>query len=366
MLLAGLFSETSNQRITTAVTELGAKLASSIAIFINNMEQREMELADADSHMDIGSDAEGMASPERSGTPGLHGLRRDPELEREEQLIKAYSVIKDLEEKIATLEADLNEAKARSEKAESELSDIKYRLEHGGSLGVDGEALEELKQKSAQDSEYIAELESELGDYKSSAENQEKQLERLKVDSESKKRLRDELQLLKVERDDLLQKSKASENLKKKIQSLQESDKGNQTVRQDLEAAQEELQKMRQFKDRCAALQKANEENMKTIANGEQEIFDQKTTRKRLDHEIKFYAQRWEAAKERQQRDADIINELEERIRDLDAGQGKVTQDLGSLDDEVSTKDKIHNDLYATKLRSLELCTDISLQESKD
>lgn len=345
ILLAAMYSPSSNQRMVKVMEILGPKVAIPIATCIGNMEQLDHQIVESEARMDSGSDAESMMSPDRSGTPAVPGLARDPELEREERLIQAYSTIKTLEERTAILGAELNQTMTRKTEAENELSEIKYRLEQGGSLGSDSEALKQVRQKSEQDQDYIAELETDVNTNRSLVETQKRQLERLKVDAGSKEKLRDELQLLRVERDDLLQKTKASENLKKKIQTLQESDKGNQTIRQELEGAQDEIQRLKIFKERCVALQKANEERLKLIANGEQEIFDQKTTRKRLDHEIKLYTQRFEAAKDRQARDAEIISEQEERIRDLEAGQGKETQDLGNLDDEVSSKDKIYTEL---------------------
>ena len=365
VLLAAMYSPSSNQRMVKVMELLGPKVAIPIATCIGSIEYLDHQSAESEARIDSGSDAEGMMSPDRSSTPGIAGLTRDPALEQEERLLQAYSRIKHLEEKTAALGAELSETQTHKAEAENELIELKYQVEQSGSLGADNEIVKQLRHRSEQDQDWIAELEAELNNYKSSVESQERQLERLKIDAESKQTLRDELQLLKVERDDLLQKSKASDNLKKKIQTLQESDKGNQILRQDLEAAQEETQKLRAFKDRCAALQKANEEKLKTIANGEQEIFDQKTTRKRLDHEIKLYAQRLDAAKERQQRDADIINEQEERIRDLEASQGKVTQDLGSLDDEVSAKDKTHTELSVTDVLRSRSSTDGFRQEVK-
>ncbi|KAI9669901.1 MAG: hypothetical protein M1831_006936 [Alyxoria varia] len=345
VLLAAMYSPSSNQRMMEVMYSLGPKVGAPIATFIGNIEARDQQLAEAESRGDVGSDTDGILSPERSGTPQILGIQRDMELEREERLIQAYSTIKNLEERNGTLTEDLKESRMNAAKIDEELADIKYRIEQRGLKAGDNEMLEELRQRSSQDKDYIAGLETELEALRSSSESQERQLIRLRGESEYQQRLRDEIQFLKTEKDDLVQRSKASENLKKKIQTLQDSEKSSNAVRQENESLREDLQKMKSYKDKCVALQKANEEFSKTIANVEQEIYDQKTTRKRLDHEIKIYMKRYEDAKDRQQRDAEVINDQEERIRDLEAGQGKATQDLGNLDDELSSKDKVYSDL---------------------
>ena len=344
-----MYSPYSNQRMVEVMEQLGPKVALPIATCIGQMESLDHQLAESEGQTDFGSDADSMMSPDRVGSPQVAGVQRDPELEREERLIQAYSRIKSLEERNVALNADLTETRINAGQLEDELTDLKYRVEKGGLKGADNDMLEQLKHKSAQDKEHIEELESEVSDLRDSAGAQERQLERLKADSESRQKLRDELQMLKVERDDLLQKSKASDNLKKKIQSLQETDKSNQSLRQEIESLQGEAQKTKTYRDKCVSLQKTNEEKMKTIANQEREIFDQKSTRKRLDQEVKLYASKMENAKEQKQRDSDTIQELEERLRDSEAGQGKVSQDLaGNLDDELSSKDKVYIDLYVS------------------
>ena len=345
VLLAAMYSPISNQRMVGVMGMLGQEVAIPIATWIGNVEQAERRLGEAEGRMDTDSDVDFMTSPIRAGTPQNAGVVRDPELEREEELIEAYASIKTLEERNQTSFLELQNSRTQISRLENELNETKYQLEQGGQSSASKEYLEQLQEKSARERDHIAELELELGEYKSQVESQERQLERLKVDSEAKQKLRDELQILRVERDDLAQKSKANENLKKKIQTLQDSDKSNQSLRQELGVAEELAKSLRPFKDRCAALQKANEENLKTIQNGEQEIFDQKTTRKRLEHEMKLLAQRWEASKERQQRDADTINEQQERIQELEAGESGQGRGPGSLEDELTINDKVANDL---------------------
>lgn len=352
ILLAALYSPVSNDRMVRTMTKLPGDAATYIAGMISSLENSDRQLAE-EKEANGGSDVDGMMSPERSGTPSIPSLQRDPELEREEQLIKAIATIRDRDTKIAALTGELKKKSAHALQLQDELTTAKNTLESGGLSGTNNQILEQLRQKSVQDKDYIAELESDVSMHKEASEDRQRQLARLKADADSKQKLRDELQMLRAERDDLLQRSKASENLKKKIQTLQESDRINTSLRNDLDAAQEGLRAGKSFKVRCVALQKANEELMKTISNGEQEIFDMKTYRKRLDHELKVVLQRFEVAKERQARDSETISEQEERIRQLEEGQNKDTVDTSNLDDELEIGDNSHQDLRS-RLAELE------------
>lgn len=344
---------------------LGTKTAIAIAQCISSMEQADQKLAEAASaqQTDTESDMERVSSPEpsmvktrkRSMRGTKSGDQRDPQLEHEERLIRAHTRIKQLEEYGADLAADLDQSRKEAEGLEKEVKGLNYQLEHGGNNAVDDEALEALRQRSLQDKDNIAQLEVELEEARQEIEGQEKQLDRLGRESEAYHKQQDELELLRTERDELRQQSKANENLKKKIQTLQDSDKSAETLRQEVSTAQQELQALRPLKQKVATLQKMNEENAKTIQNGEQEIFDQKTTRRRLDHELRMLNRQAESAKERHRLDQDQIREQEEKIRGLETGTaGAETKEPTSLDDEFTSQDKALTDAKAenTQLKS--------------
>jgi protein HOOK3 len=113
--------------------------------------------------------------------------------------------------------------------------------------------------------------------------------------------------------------------LKKKIQALQEQERTNANMRRDLAGAQEALAETDRLRERCAALEKANEENAKTIANGEQEIFDQKTAKEQLKYELKVLGQRYEQTRE-------MLAGAQETIRELE-DNGPSTEDTEEGDD---------------------------------
>ena len=312
---------------------LGAKVAQPIAIWIGEMEEMDQSMreygdTEPSSEIDYSTDSEAQR--------GL-SIERDPELEREEKLIQALQEKKRLEARLADALADLEEVREKCTSLEDELAESKFALDRRRGTTQDDKNLAQLNQRADRDKEYIAELESELASSKTTIEEQETQLEQLKADGNSRQELRDELQLITAERDELRQKSKVNENLKKKIQTLQEQDKSNTSLRHDLQTAQEQLQDLEDVRERCTALEKANEENAQTIANGEQEIFDQKTAKKRLEHELKLVAQKWEQSRDLLTNAQETIRDLEDKLHDSHSGEGR-EGGAGSLDDELNAE----------------------------
>jgi protein HOOK3 len=320
-----MYSEKSDQR-SQIVEKVGLKGASAIADAIQEMEELDQRLGDMGVETETNSEIDHSTD---SDVP-IRGTsyERDPELEREEKLIQALQEKRKLEEKLAYLEDDLKESEDRRHVLEEELQESKFGLDRRRRTTMDEENLQQLNLQADRDRDYIAKLETDLSEANSTLENQQRQLERLKVDAQSKQELRDELQLIKSERDGLRQKAKANENLKKTIQALQEQERANASMRRDLQGAQEQLAEVDRLRDRCAALEKANEENAKTIANGEQEIFDQKTAKEQLKYELKVLSQRFEQTREMLTTAQETIRELEDRSVDVEGGEDSAELDL--------------------------------------
>jgi protein HOOK3 len=324
VLLSAMYSEKSDQR-SLIVEKVGLKGASAIADAIQELEEENARMreggVETETNSEMGTSADEVESEEQlepvaadktATTTTTTSYERDPELEREEKLIQALQEKRKLEEKVAYLEEDLKESEEKRRSMEEELQESKFGLDRRRRTTMDEENMQQLSLQADRDRDYIAKLETDLSEANSTLENQQRQLERLKVDAQSKQDLRDELQLLTSERDELRQKSKANENLRKKIQSLQETERSNAAMRRDLAGAQEALAETDRLRDRCAALEKANEENAKTIANGEQEIFDQKTAKEALKYELKVLGQRFEQTREMLAGAQETIRELED------------------------------------------------------
>jgi protein HOOK3 len=332
-LLAGMYSPESNERMVEVMQSLGRKVAAPIAGFIEDMEELDMSMSEYIEH-DKASEQE---LPEEPDPPRGTSFERDPELEREEQLIRVLNEKKKIEARLADALADLEEAREKSTQLEDELAESRYTMDRRRGGSMDDKDLAQL-QRADRDKEYIAELEADLTTARSTVDQQDRQLEKFKADAASKQELRDELQLATSERDDLRQRAKANENLRKKIQTLQEQEKSNQVLRHELQQAHEQLQDYDAMRDRCNTLEKAMEENAQTIANGEQEIFDQKTARRMLEHELKLMTQKWEQGKELLVNAQDTIGDLEDRLSD--SSPGDRDREFGSLDDELNAESR--------------------------
>ena len=339
VLLAAMYNEKSNRRMIEVMERLGTKVALPIAKAIGDMEALDRRLAEYGIEQELDAETDHSPDPE-SAAPEAPSFGRDPELEREEKFITAYTRIKELEAGNAKLRTDFEAVYDRAKALEDELTEMKFEMENKGHKLQESEMVQQMKQKIAKDKDYISEIEANLSSAQALAENQVRQLERYKADAESKQELRDELQLTKSERDELLQKAKANENLKKKIQALQDQERANVKLREDLRVQSEQLQELDALRERCLALQRANEESLETISNGEREIFDQKATRKRLEHELLVMSQKFEAGRERQTRDHETITELEEKIQELESSQASRAQGLGNLDEELAATEK--------------------------
>ena len=334
VLLAAMYSSRSNERMVRVMQNLGAKAAHPIAIAIGEMEELDRKLAEDSSAIDVGSDFE--ATVEVDLPPNGPSFDRDPELEREERLVSALQEKRRLEAQVADLGEELARIREQFATLEAEHAEAKFTLNRRRRRTIDEEEFEQLSARADRDKDYIVELENDLADAKATVEQQNRQLERLKSDGAKKQDLRDELQLIRAERDELRQKAKANENLKKKIQALQEQEKINQGLRGNLQSVNDQLQELDAVKDRCHALEKINEENVQAIANGEQEIFDQKTQKKRLEHELKLVAQKFEQTREVLNAAEERNRELEEQLHDYESNLTSSLVQVSHLDAELN------------------------------
>jgi protein HOOK3 len=338
ILLAAMYSDVSNERMVTVMQSLGADVAMPIAQSIEEMENLDQKLGDMGADTETGSDMDHSTDSEGPSRNAPPLYERDPELEREEKLIKALQEKRVLENRILELSDDLKEAQDKCHNLEEELAESKFTLDRRRRTTMDEQDLQQLNLQAGRDKDYIAELETDLANATTTIDQQERQIEKLKADDNSKQELKDELQLVKAERDELRQKSKVNENLKKKIQALQEHEKANTNLRRELQSTQEQLQEVDAIRDRCAALEKANDENAQTIANGEQEIFDQKTAKRRIEHELKVLEQRFEQTRDMLSNAQETIKDLEDRVQDVSSTRDS-TGDINNLDAELNADD---------------------------
>jgi protein HOOK3 len=249
------------------------------------------------------------------------------------------------------------------------------------------EDVEQLRNDLARDRQYIDQLETDLANARDILESQKRHLARYQGEEGTKQDLRDQLQLIKAERDELNQRAKANENLKKKIESLTKETKNLETLREDYQQARERLMQLESVEERCEALEKVNKENSQTLVNCEQAIFEEKGKRTRVEHENLLLMKQLEQTRELQYKAEDARQELEDRIRELETSShgdrggsledeltqdenAKSTEDLGSARpvdsrvsaDAIALQQKV--DILSARLKSLETETLKQMQEN--
>ncbi|KAF2454400.1 hypothetical protein BDY21DRAFT_102988 [Lineolata rhizophorae] len=347
VLLAALYSDRSNTRMVEVLQKLGPRVASKIAEMVRDIEAQEARLAEnADQDgVHAGSSEPDLPPPRSSSSSdGPFGrgpaFERDPVLELEERLIKMGKENHEQALEIDRLTGELDEARQLSRHLEEELVESQLQLDSKGSgaRGADGHHVEEIERQLRSSQDYIDQLEADLGNYRSRCESQARELERLKVDEATKQELRDNLQEVRTERDELLQKAKANENLKKKIQRLADQELINQRLRGELDEVRERLGDLDKLQADYANLQKVHSESMQALSSVEQENYDQKTQRTRVEFQLK----------QQEIKNEHLLNELNKAQEEL-AEHRKGREDgagaggaggLGSLDDELAASEE--------------------------
>ncbi|CAG5154179.1 uncharacterized protein ALTATR162_LOCUS3499 [Alternaria atra] len=335
VLLAACFSPRSNQRMLQVMPKLGQKTAETIAEAIQEMQALDQRMSE------LGVDAELTSEPNLTGyrTPTRAMSGQPPpsgnELEQEAQLFEANKDRQALKAQVGKLLEELKISRERIEKLEEEVAEATAYLDvrAGQAQRAQSDDVENLRNDLLRDRQYIDQLEQDLAHTRDIMESQKRRLDRLEGEEGSKQDLRDQLQVVKAERDELSQKAKANENLKKKIESLTKETKQLETLREDYQQARERLAQLESVEERNDILQNIIKENGQTLANGEQAIFEEKGKRTRVEHENLLLMKQLEQTRELQYKAEDAKQELEERIRELESSNHADRGD--SLEDEL-------------------------------
>jgi protein HOOK3 len=390
VLLSACFSPKSNQRMLQVMSQLGQKTAETIAEAIQDMQSLDARMSE------LGVDSELTPEPNLSGyrTPtravsGQIPTANNNELEQEALLFEANKDRAALRSQAEKLKEELNKSRSRISQLEEELGEATLYMDERKTQvqRAQSEDVEQLRNDLARDRQYIDQLETDLANARDILESQKRHLARYQGEEGTKQDLRDQLQLIKAERDELNQRAKANENLKKKIESLTKETKNLETLREDYQQVRERLMQLENVEERCEALEKVNKENSQTLVNCEQAIFEEKGKRTRVEHENLLLMKQLEQTRELQYKAEDTRQELEDRIRELETSShgdrggsledeltqdenAKSTEDLGSARpvdsrvsaDAIALQQKV--DILSARLKSLETETLKQMQEN--
>lgn len=332
LLMLGFSSEKANPVLTNIVSKMPPTDQGHLAIMAQTIHvamEKAMEPPKQDESVEEEITSDGETRPD--------AIQRDPELEREERLIKANQEIKRLQTKLSETLEDLDDERKKNAQLDEALVEARVLQETRGRR-TDDDEVTELKIQADKDRDYIAQLETDLEEARNLNESQGRQVERLKADAETKQELRDENQLLKAERDELLQKTKGMENLRKKVEHLQEQVKVQQGLQQRLQSLTEDQQELDQLREMNGRLKTMNEETMQTLATTEADLFEVKQTKSRLEQELKGAIARAESATAMSNRYQTENQQLEERLREVEDRSTGI-EGLGSLADQLKDDD---------------------------
>lgn len=319
IIRAAMASPESNQRMGQRLMSLGRDSAMAIATEMRSMEEVEYTESEPLSRAESVSPLDPQQEwPTANGGNNILDSYRDPLLEREEELLQAHATIDKLQASQDVAQAQLQDLRQDREKLQEALDAYRAEIDTKGRKPVADDSYKKLQRQSDNDRAYIDELEGQLQSSRDRIEGFEKQLERQKADSEAGLKLRDDLQLIRAENEDLQQKIKANENLKKKIQTLQEHDKANASLRDELKQANERLEDLDRLKQWQSGLEKEIIEKKGLIRNQEYQISELTTTRKAAEYDSRVLAQKLIDARERHDRDHEAIEELRAKLGEAD------------------------------------------------
>lgn len=319
IIRAAMASPASNQRMGKRLLGLGNEHAMAIAYEIRNMQDAEAPESESASRDGSAYHSE-QELPERSvaakKTRQNGGLFGDPMLEKEEELLQAQATIEKLQASHAAAQRQLQDLKQAKEQLQEAFDTYRSEINARGRPAVADDDLKKLQRQADNDRAYIDDLEAQLQTSRNAVDDYERQIQRFKDEHEAGQKLRDDLQVLRAENEDLNQKVKANENLKKKIHALQEQDKANSSLREELKLANERLEELERLKQVQAGLEKEIIEKKGLIRNQEYQINELTTTRKHAEYDARVLAQKLEAARERQERDHEAIEELRNKLQE--------------------------------------------------
>jgi protein HOOK3 len=320
IIRSAMTSPESNQRMAPRLMGLGRERAMAIAGELRAMDESEaVEDSEPVSREESAYQSEAEL-PEENTSNGMKrngGLYRDPLLEREEELLQAQATIDKLQANYEVAHRQLQELRQDKDRLQEAFDAYRDDIDSRGRKGDGGgDAVKKMQRQADNDRAYIDDLETQLQNSRNAVENYERQIQKYKDDAEAGQKLRDDLQMLRAENEDLTQKIRANENLKKKIQALQEQERLNGVLRDELKQANEKLEELERMKQVQTSLEKEIIEKRGLIRNQEYQINELGTMRKHAVYDSGVFAKKLEAARERHERDHEMIEELRQKLQD--------------------------------------------------
>ncbi|KAI9845643.1 MAG: hypothetical protein M1837_004617 [Sclerophora amabilis] len=229
-------------------------------------------------------------------------------------------------------------------------------------FGTDANSiLRKLEIKVGEQEELISQYESNLTTLQAESDSQRRMIESFRLEREKAQKNQDLLDEAKIKIDDLTRKANTAEHFKQKLEASQGLEKSNRELRLDIERFQTRLRHAEEAKTQSQGAQMTIEQYKRTQERIELDHSQLQTVKRQLELDNDILHRKLESFTEQQIRDAEVISEQQERIRELEAGTPFSGQIGSSLEAELSANDKSISDL---KTENAKLTGD--LQRAKD
>ncbi|MCJ1368402.1 hypothetical protein MMC16_007544 [Acarospora aff. strigata] len=292
--------------------------------------------------------------------PATMAQAMDPQLLFEERFGKVMidndNLMRDkreLEKQLRDLHNRLARLQENNDILQERLTEAEDRLELNGSAKGSKDLAEDspvklLEVKLQNQEDLIATQEGKLSDYQSSTEEMQKSIEKLRASSKKAQSLQDELDEIKLERDNLAKKANTIDKYKQKLQTAQNLEKDNMHLRTELDELHLRLKELETGQHKTAGLQLTIDEYKRILPKIEQDRVELQMMKKQLEFDNATLAHRWESANKQQARDQELIGDLTDKIREMESGQVLVPAPVsGGLEEELSKSTKTESDLQA-------------------
>ncbi|KAH0538366.1 hypothetical protein FGG08_005015 [Glutinoglossum americanum] len=249
------------------------------------------------------------------------------------------------EERLGTFMAE-NDTLIKDKKAlQVEVTELTNRL---GRLQENNQILQDrLTEAEGKMRDLIADQESKLAQQHTESRVLYKTIEGLQVTVTSVQKTRDELDEIKVERDQLAKKANTLDKFKQKLREAQTLEHENKELQQTLEEIKNEQKTGDNARQELAGVKMMIQQYRSTVEKVEQDNHELLTLKRHLEIENSALAQKLSSNVEQQARDTELIQDLQEKIHDLEAGAlpGRATSIEDDLDTELVYSDESKTDL---------------------
>ena len=162
------------------------------------------------------------------------------------------------------------------------------------------------------------------------------QVDRFHASSGKTQKLRDELDEIKAERDNLARKANAAERYKKKLQATQNLEKENSDLQEELKEVKQQFESADRDRQKIPGLEVTVEEYKRILPKIEQDRHELQMMKRQLEKDNGFLTQKLEAADEHLSRELENTAKLNEKLSQINTSRASSPVGKRDLDSELA------------------------------